>query len=97
MSDKRYLIGGTFEEPTILDTKTRNEYPSDDYSLLDLVNGQDEKINELESELNYIKYLISNAIVHQKTELEKKALQSIIEDYNKWVLGHIEIKGDSDD
>jgi hypothetical protein len=41
-------------------------------------------------ELDYLKDLISNSIENQKTEIGKKALRQIIEDYNEWILGHKE-------
>jgi hypothetical protein len=41
-------------------------------------------------ELDYLQDLISNSIENQKTEIGKKALRQIIEDYNEWILGHKE-------
>ena len=41
-------------------------------------------------ELDYLKDLISNSIENQKTEIGKKALRQVIEDYNEWMLAHKE-------
>lgn len=73
----------------VIDTGTNTR------KVCDLLNKQEERINELElenakiyKELNYLQDSISNAIKHQKTELQQKTLQGIIEDYNEWMLGH---------
>lgn len=41
-------------------------------------------------ELDYLKALISNSIEDQKTEIGKKALRQVIEDYNEWMLAYKE-------
>lgn len=38
-------------------------------------------------QLNYLQDLISDSIENQKTEIGKKALKQVIEDYNRWMLG----------
>lgn len=49
---------------------------------------KDNKIKQLQQQLDFIQNNISNAIQHQKTELEQKALKRVISDYNDWLLGH---------
>ena len=49
---------------------------------------KDNKIKQLQQQLDFIQNNISNAINHQKTELEQKALKRVISDYNDWLLGH---------
>lgn len=53
-----------------------------------LNRAKDLQISGVFKELNYLQDSISNAIKHQKTELQQKTLQEIIEDYNEWMLGH---------
>lgn len=43
---------------------------------------------QLKKQLDYLQNSIINAIKHQKTELQVKALKEIIQDYNEWMLGH---------
>ena len=50
--------------------------------------AKDLQISGVSKQLNYLQDSISNAIKHQKTELQQKTLQEIIEDYNEWMLGH---------
>ena len=45
---------------------------------------------ELQKELDYLKDLILDSIENQKTEIGKKALRQVIEDYNEWMLAHKE-------
>ena len=49
---------------------------------------KDKQIKQLQKQLDFIQNTISNAIKHQKTELEQKALKRVISDYNDWLLGH---------
>ena len=60
---KRFGFGGTYEDPTIKDNVTGIEYPSEGYSLLQLINDlfdENEQLKkELESERQYILYLKS--------------------------------------
>ena len=49
---------------------------------------KDKQIKQLQQQLDFIQNNISNAIKHQKTELEQKALKRVISDYNDWLLGH---------
>lgn len=44
---------------------------------------------ELKERLDYIQSSITEAINHSKTGLEQKALKKVIEDYNEYMLGHL--------
>lgn len=55
---------------------------------INLLNFQQNTIQSLEEQLDYIQTSISNAIKHQKTEIGQKALKEVIADYNEWMLGH---------
>lgn len=56
MTEKRCVLGGTFEEPTILDTQTNIEYPSENYSLLDFVNNLLEENEQLKQAYQTLKH-----------------------------------------
>lgn len=50
-----------------------------------------EQIKAISKELDYIQNSITDKIKHQKTKIGEKALKEVIEDYNKWILGHKEV------
>ena len=53
-------------------------------------NNQLSKENkQLKERLDYIQSSITEAINHSKTGLEQKALKKVIEDYNEYMLGHL--------
>ena len=86
--NERFGFGGTEEEPTIKDLITGIEYPSENYSLLVLINDLYNCAEQSKKQLEYIQNSISEHIKHQKTEIGKNALKEIIQDYNEWMLGH---------
>ena len=51
MTKKRFVWGGTDEEPTFKDLETGREYPSEEYSLLEFINELSEENESLKSEL----------------------------------------------
>lgn len=66
----------------------KDDEPLTDEEVIVLLADLTAENKQLKQQLDYIQNSISNAIKHQKTELQQKALKEVIKDYNEWMLGH---------
>ena len=66
----------------------KDDEPLTDEDVIVLLADLTAENKQLKQQLDYIQNSISNAIKHQKTELQQKALKEVIKDYNEWMLGH---------
>ena len=88
-TDNSYVKKNTIDD---LDKDISNTNPEEYkyYYVERMLERAQSRKYELQEELNFLKDLILDAIENQKTEIGKKALRQVIEDYNEWMLGHKE-------
>ena len=102
MTEKRFTFGGTDEEPLVRDNITGKKYPTEENSLMELLNELYEEVMDLRRENTKFKLVVGEIIEDMQKYVDDDQLVYINQSYVDWIKENVDTtlysqKGDVND